>query len=172
MKTPLFVRPLTEAEHRQLEAGLHSKKAFTLRRCQILLQSAQGQRAAQIAANLGCADQTVRNSLRAFEQRGLECLGERSHAPKSVKPVLDAPRREALHALLHQNPRTFGKTRTTWTLPLLAEVCRETGLTEQTLSGPTIRDAIQRLGANWKRAKHWISSPDPAYARKKSGVTG
>ena len=142
MKTPLFVRPLTEAEHRQLEAGLHSKQAFTLRRCQILLQSAQGQSAAQIVANLGCADQTVRNSLRAFEQRGLECLAERSHAPKSVKPVLDAPRRPALQALLHQTPRTFGKTRTTWTLPLPAEVCHETGLTEQTLSGPTIRDAI------------------------------
>jgi hypothetical protein len=40
------------------------------------------------------------------------------------------------------------------------------------LRAPTIRDAIVRLGANWKRAKHWISSPDPAYVRKKIVATG
>ena len=34
-----------------------------------------------------------------------------------------------------------------------------------------IRDAILRLGANWKRAKHWITSPDPAYVRKKIVAT-
>ena len=28
------------------------------------------------------------------------------------------------------------------------------------------------LGVSWKRAKHWITSPDPAYARKKNGATG
>jgi transposase len=27
--------------------------------------------------------------------------------------------------------------------------------------------ALRRLGVTWKRAKHWITSPDPAYARKK-----
>ena len=29
-----------------------------------------------------------------------------------------------------------------------------------------------RLGVGWKRAKHWITSPDPAYARKKARATG
>ncbi len=40
------------------------------------------------------------------------------------------------------------------------------------LEAETIRDAIHRLGMGWKRAKDWITSPDPAYLRKKSGVTG
>src|SRR5262249_12923497 len=31
-----------------------------------------------------------------------------------------------------------------------------------------IRVALKRLGIRWRRAKHWITSPDPAYARKKS----
>ena len=53
-----------------------------------------------------------------------------------------------------------------------AEVAAEQGLTEQTLSDETIRGALQRLQVGWKRAKHWISSPDPQYALKKSGVTG
>ena len=45
MKRPIFVRPLTDAERKTLEAGLLSPDAFTLRRCQILLASADGQNA-------------------------------------------------------------------------------------------------------------------------------
>ena len=39
------------------------------------------------------------------------------------------------------------------------------------VSDEAIRVALRRLRVSWKRAKHWITSPDPAYARKKNGVT-
>src|SRR5262249_48376939 len=45
MKPPSFVRTLTAAEQQPLQAGLRSADAFTVRRCQILLQSAKGQKA-------------------------------------------------------------------------------------------------------------------------------
>ena len=38
-------------------------------------------------------------------------------------------------------------------------------------SGEAIRLALKRLGIRWRRAKHWITSPDPAYARKKKPAT-
>lgn len=44
-----------------------------MRRCQILLASAAGQRPNHIAHRLGCATQPVRNALRAFAERGLAC---------------------------------------------------------------------------------------------------
>lgn len=47
MKRPLFVRPVTEAERAVLEQGLGSRDALILRRSQILLSSAQGQRQAR-----------------------------------------------------------------------------------------------------------------------------
>jgi len=50
---PIFVRPLTDAERQQVEAGLRSSKAFVLRRCQILLASARGERATTIVRQLG-----------------------------------------------------------------------------------------------------------------------
>ena len=31
---------------------------------------------------------------------------------------------------------------------------------------------VRRLGVGWKRAKDWITSPDPLYQQKKSGGTG
>jgi transposase len=167
MEPPLFVRPLSAEERQRLHAGLQSRDAFTLRRCQILLASAQGQRPAQIAATLGCAVQTVRNTLRAFERQGPDCLGRRSNRPKSARRLLDAPRAERLRELLHQSPRAFGQPQSHWTLQLAAEVCHQRGLSDHVLSPETVRQAIQRLGLGWKRAKQWITSPDPAYARKK-----
>jgi transposase len=172
MKPPLYVRSLTPEERRQLEAGLRSSPAFTLRRCQILLASARGQRPAEIAHHLGCATQSVRNAIRAFQARGLACVQAQSRRPKRTRVVLDTEKCEQLRALLHQPPRTFGKPRSAWTLALAAEVCWERDLTPYQVSIETIRQALKRLGVSWRRAKQWITSPDPAYARKKSAATG
>ena len=60
MRPPIFVRPLRDAERARGEAGLRPPDAFALRRCQIVLASARGERASAIAHHLGCDDQTVR----------------------------------------------------------------------------------------------------------------
>jgi transposase len=172
MKSPLFVHPLRPTEREALEAGLRSQNAFTLRRCQILLASSAGQTPSVIAKNLSCASQTVRNVIHDFEQRGLACLEHGSNVPVKVEPVLTAEKREQGRAIVHQSPRNFGKNSSLWTLKLLAEVCHEQGLSQTQLSAPTLLDAIVRLEVSWKRAKHWVVSPDPAYALKKSNETG
>jgi hypothetical protein len=59
-----------------------------------------------------------------------------------------------------------------WTLELAAEVSFEQGLTRERVSDETIRATLKRLGVHWKRAKRWITSPDPEYARKKVPATG
>lgn len=143
-------------------------KPFTLRRSQILLASARGETATQIATALDCATQTVRNVLHAFERHGLAVLTAQSRRPKSAAKLFDAERCERLRALLHESPRAFGKARSTGTLALVAEVCLERGLIERAVSIETIREALTRLGVDWRRAKHWITSPDPQYARKKT----
>ena len=172
MKLPLFIRPLTEAERAALRRGLRSSDAFTLRRCQILLASDQGQRPSRIAATLGCGVQTVRDALHAFAAEGLDCLHQKPKTPKTVHIAWPRDRDHDLRALLHQSPRTLGKPTSLWTLPLAAQVCFEKGWTPRLVSGETIRLALKRQGIGWKRAKHWLVSPDPAYARKKKCATG
>jgi transposase len=169
--TTIFVRVLTASERQHLQAGLRSADAFTLRRCQILLASANGQTPLLIARNLGCTAASVRNAIHAFAREGLACLQPKSSRLKSARPLLDDSFDEPLRHLLHQSPRTFGKQRSTWTLALVANVCFENAWTPRRLSIDTIRLAIKRLGVSWKRAKHWITSPDPAYARKKTRAT-
>ena len=172
MKPPLFVRPLSPEEHQALRDGLRSPSAFTLRRSQILLASAEGLKPSEIRHRLGCAAQSVRNAIRAFHAEGLDCLGAKSHRPRSVRPELDGAACERLRALLHRSPRDFGKLTSLWTLDLAAEVACAEGITARLVSGETIRQALKRLGIGWKRAKTWITSPDPAYLRKKSLGTG
>ena len=168
---PLFVREITGEEREALQVGLRSPQAFTVKRCQIVLSSSRGLNATEIAQLLGCSTQNVRLVLRAFDARGAGALRMRSRRPKSAAKLLDREKCERLRALLHQSPREFGKQRSTWTLGLAAEVCCEQGLTRQQVTIETVRDAIHRLGMSWKRAKDWIRSPDPEYARKKSGAT-
>ena len=169
MKPPLFLRPLTDDEHRQLEADRRTADAFRVRRAQIVLASAQRLAPKPIAQLVGCAVQTVRNVIHAFNTRGVEGLEKQSTRPKTVEPVLDAATWERLQPILHQSPRLYGKPTGLWTLALAAEGCDEQGVTARLMSDETIRRALQRLQTNWKRAKHWITSPDPHYARKKSG---
>jgi transposase len=171
MKPPLFVRPLAEPERDALRQGLRSPDAFTLRRCQILLASDRGQRPSRIADDLGCSSQAVRDAINAFRGEGLACLRAKSKAPRNPRAAWPKGRDDDLRALLHQSPRCFGKPTSLWTLGLAAEVCFEKGWTERRLSGEAIRLALKRLGVGWKRAKHWLTSPDPQYARKKKCAT-
>jgi transposase len=172
MKKPIFVRPLSDAEREALEAGLRSPDAFTLRRCQILLASDRGETSYRIARSLGCHDQTARNAIKRFNDGGIEeALEQGSRRPHTVHAAFSAEGARKLKELLHRNPRDFGKPSGLWTLEMAAEVSFERGLTAERVSGETVRATLARLGVRWLRAKRWITSPDPEYARKKGAAT-
>jgi transposase len=165
---PLFVRPLTDAERQVLQDSLRANDAFVLRRAHIVLASAAGERSGQIAARVGFTTQGVRDVIHAYNRRGLGVLRPGSHHPGVVVSAFDTPRAEALRTLLHQSPRPFGKDTSLWTLDVAADVAYEQGLTAARVSGVTIRNTLARMGVRWRRAKEWITSPDPEYARKKA----
>jgi transposase len=167
MKPPIFVRSLSDTETDRLKTALRSSDAFVLRRAQIILASDRRERASQIARSLGCGSQTVRDAIHDFDERGLDALVAGSSRPKHTHAAFDADQSEALWELLHRSPRHFGRESTLWTLEMAAEVSFEEGLTEGRVTGETIRPTLQRLGKGWQRAKRWIESPDPEYARKK-----
>jgi transposase len=166
------VRPPTEEEQQALAVGLRSADAFTLRRCQIVLASARGERVPAIARALGCSEQTVRNAIHAFDREGVTSVREASSRPHTIHAAFTADGAARLRALLHRSPREFGHTTSVWTLELAAETAFALGITATRVSDETIRATLARLGIRWRRAKHWITSPDPAYAQKNSGVTG
>ena len=172
MEPPLFVRPLTDAEREAVETGLRSSNAFTLRRSQIIAANMRGEHVPRIARSLSCNEQTVRNAIHAFNAEGVAALTKRSSAVHTDQAAFTPAAAEQLRALLHRSPRDFGHQTSLWTLDLAAEEAARQGLTAARVTGETIRATLARLGVRWLRAKKWITSPDPAYARKKVSATG
>jgi hypothetical protein len=167
-----LVRPLTDAERDAVELGLRSSNAFTLRRSQILAASLRGDHIPRIACSLSCDEQTVRNAIHAFNRLGVAALTKRSCAVHTDQAAFTPEAAEELRALLHRSPRDFGHQTSLWTLDLAAEEAAKQGLTATRVTGETVRATLVRLGVRWLRAKTWITSPDPAYQRKKGGATG
>src|SRR5258708_7490641 len=73
------LRDLAADEVEELKAGLRSSKGFTLRRCQILLASAQGLTPSQFAGTIGCTTAMVRNVISDFQERGVTCVHQERH---------------------------------------------------------------------------------------------
>lgn len=165
------MRPPTDDERSHLEAGLRAKDLFVLRRCQIVLASARGDWVPAIALTLGCDEQTVRNVIHGFNDTGLGCLVQGSSVAHTIHRAFDLDQAERLRALLHQSPRLFGQETSVWTLPLAAKVSFAQGITAELVSGETVRATLERLDVRWRRAKNWITSPDPEYLRKKVRAT-
>jgi hypothetical protein len=164
MKTPIFVRSLSEKEHETLQDGLRSKDAFTLRCSQMLLASSKGNEVPRIAENLGCGQQTVRDAI-----HDLAALAAKSSRPWRTRNAFDEQSVEALRGLLHRSPREFVRPTSLWTLSMASQVAFEEGITPKRVSGETIRATLMPLlGVKGQRAKRWITCPDPLYERKKT----
>jgi len=168
---PIYVRELTEEEQRTLEQGLRSSSAFTVRRCQMLLSSAAGKTANQIAAELHCSGQGVRQVIHAFEREGLNCLREKSHARRQPQSAFSEAGRERLRELIRLSPRQFGHETSLWTLDLLAETCQREGIVSRPVNGDNVGYVLRDMGIEWRRAKRWTRSPDRHYAHRKKDET-
>ena len=173
MKTPIFIRPLTEDEQHQIQAGLRSSDAFVLRRCQILT----GIRAWGTSPSY-CAPIRLRRPNRAQCDPRLQCDGARRCCKKALRVPIDCARpsrRTELERL--QRPAASQPARLwpgaqragpwTW-LPRSAS---SKASSPAPVSDESVRRALKRLENSWKRAKHWITSPDPQYLLKKTLVT-
>jgi hypothetical protein len=133
-----------------------------------LLASARRQRAQGIAAQLGCDDQTVRNAIHAFNAWAGDFAAWVVCAPSYAACHL---RREQLQTLLTKVHGPLAG------IPVCGHcswqpVAFAKGMTPRPVSGGATRQALAALKTRWKRAKHWITSPDPAYVRKKNSATG
>ena len=154
MPKSLKVRPLSPDEQIALESGRQSPDGFTVRRSQIILASAAGQKPPDIAKLVGCTRQNVCLVIHDFETRGLGCLVPRPSGPKPGEELrFDAAQRERLKAIAHTSPRHYGHPRSTWTLKTLAQVCYEQKLIDTPVSHETIRQTLLLMGVSWKRAK-------------------
>src|SRR5258708_39531271 len=105
MRPPIFVRALTDEERATLTTGLRSSDGVLVRRCQMVLASARGERAPQIAVLVGCDEKTVRQLIHRVNRRGLKALPRGSPPPHHPPPrAFPGERPEQLRALFQPSP--------------------------------------------------------------------
>ena len=169
MRPPIFVRTLTDDERQALEQGLRSES--TPSSC-AAARSCWPAPAASVppASRRTWVSTTRRCSTRCTPSTPSDWPACRRSPRRAhrTRLVFSPEQAERLRALLQRSPRDFGKPDSLWTLEWAAEVSVAEGIVPTRVSGETIRQTVLRLGLSWKRAKHWITSPDPGYARKRA----
>lgn len=160
---------MSSDERSALKVGLRSSSAYTVRRSQIVLMSSEdGLTARAIGERLRCSDQCVREAIHAFEKEGVACLEEKTHRKDTLPTKFDQAGLERLSTLVHESPRQYGYPTSLWSLTPWAEVSYQEGLSSASVSHETVRQALKRLGIDWRRAREHITSPDPHYEAKKT----
>lgn len=169
----LYARQPTQEEREKLEVGLKSNTALTIRRCQMILLSAEeGLKVDFIGERVGRSGQTVRDVIKAFNSQGIACIDPQVRGRPDDQRAFNDAAREQLRELMVCSPRDLGYETSLWTLDLLADVSYERGLTAHRVHLDTISETLMQMGISWKRAKRTIQSPDPNYTSKKSDETG
>lgn len=140
----------------RLRDKTHDKTEF--RRCQVLLQWAEGQAPEQIAKNLGCAVCTIYRIVQAFREHG-EAMLPRRHSP-GRPGKLTPDQDQALDRTIEREPRSLGKNFSNWTSHQLALHLK------WLVHDVTVWRHLKRLGWRWRRPVPRIASPDLRYAAK------
>jgi transposase len=171
--------PLDAAEERQVRKLAHSHHApgDWILHAQIVARSWDGLRTRQIADELGCHAQTVRDRLHAFTERGLEGLGMKPGSGR--KPRLTEVERSTILALVKLPPpgkATYELTgeleapnpegEPEWTLDTLTAAARERGIQ---VARSQVRRIFRQEGVRWRRTRLWATSRDPDFAPKGRG---
>ena len=170
--------PLDTLEERHVRKLIHSTHAPAdwIMHAKFVAHSWDGLRTRQIAEELGCNPQTVRERLHAFNERGLEGLGMRPGGGR--KPRLTELERSTILGLVKTTPpgqpgdaRTGefeaeeerGEAPAEWTVDTLTAAARARG---SQVARRQVRGIFLRAGLRWRRTPPWATSTDADFVPK------
>jgi transposase len=166
----LLIVCLTPEQQEQLEhIRDNDKRPYMRERAAAILKVAEGVSGRQVAFD-GLLKQrkpdTIYDWVERYQSEGIAGLSikpGRGRKP-AFSPKYES-KEEAKEAILHtvrREPSSFGKSRSRWSLSLIADVCK--WLQVNTPSG--MSQLLKRLGISYKRGRSYIHSPDPYYQQK------
>ena len=168
--------PRDTEEEREVQKLAHSRHApgDWTRRARMIARSWDGLRTTEIARELQCHPQTVRERLVRFNAEGLDGLGDRPGPGR--KPRLTEAERSVIVGLIAMQPpgrlvtpapgalvATDLEREAHWTLDALTAAAREHGIT---VGRSQVRRILLREGARWRHPRAWATSTDPEFAPK------
>jgi transposase len=161
----VFTRELTPEEGARLRSLSRRSKYFAIRqRAQILLASATGVAASQIAVVLRTDENQARRVIREFNADGMASLRPPTGGGRPRR-VDDTARHRIADAALAR-PGDLGEPGTRWSLRrylVRAKVVADISLTH-------LRRVVVDAGVTYQRTRTWKVSNDPLYEAKKALV--
>ena len=168
--------PQDDAEERQIRRLAQSRHApgDWILRARMIARSWDGLRTTEIARELDCHPQTVRERLVRFNAEGIDGLGDRPGQGR--KPRLTEDERSQIIALAKGSPPgaivresdgTLGMVDadapTHWTLDALVAAAHEWGIQ---IERSQIRRILLRGKVRWRSTHSWGNSTDPDFVPK------
>ncbi len=167
MRPPeVFARELTPEEGNRLKSiSKRAKYQSKRQRAMIVLASATGMAAPQIAELVGSDDSHVRKVIHAFNERGFDSLDPdyRGGRPKKTTPA----ERDRVVSIARARPDHQGVALTRWSLAKLAAHLADVGVE---VSAETLRQVLHGAGLSHQRTRSWKQSPDPHFAERAERV--
>ncbi len=167
MRPPdVFVRELSLEEGLRLrDISRKAKYQSKRQRAMILLASATGMSAPQIAGLVRSDESHVRKVIHAFNEEGFGSLDPdyRGGRPRKTTPE----QRERIVAVARTRPDHQGVPLTRWSLPKLAAHLADMGVE---LSEEALRQTLISAGLSHQRTRSWKWSPDPDFQSKAERV--
>lgn len=169
MAKPVQLRPLTRGEQRVLHAKLKdlSLSARVHQRYRLIECVRNGVGALAAATRVGCHFTVAYDWIRRFNESGFATF-ERVPNPKGRPPILKAGQLRELVDVALSSPTERGLPFSAWSVPKLAEYCRQKRLLPP-VTDEWVRRLLRREGLSAQRIRTWKSSHDPAFDRKKNG---
>ncbi len=163
MRQPtVFVRPLAPTEGQRLKRlSKRAKHYSTRQRAAILLASASGLSAAQVANALLTDESHVREVIHAFNERGFDSLTPNWRGGRPRRLTEDE--RARIVAVAGARPDLQGVPLTRWSLRRLARHLAAEGIS---VSPAQLGRLLAQAGLSFQRTRSWKASPDPEYERK------
>lgn len=162
------LRPLTLSEQRVLRSKLRdlSLSVRVHQRYRVIDQVRRGFGLKQAAERVGCHFTVAYDWVHRFNHSGFVSF-EQVPNPKGRPPILRAEQLRELVDVALSNPAERGLPFSVWSVPKLAEYCRQRKLLPP-VTDEWVRRLLRREGLSAQRVRTWKTSTDPAFDRKKN----
>lgn len=143
----------------------HGKNAAYVRRCEVILSSAQGMKVPEIAKAYYLCEDHVRRLIRQFNKDGFESL--KLKKPGGKEPIFTEEHEAEIIELALMPPKMLGLPFTQWSLHKLKDEAIKRKIVG-TISHEKIREILKKARITHQRTKTWKESNDPELELKKS----
>src|SRR6202158_2507182 len=147
----IYARDLTPEEGRRVQHEIrHGKDTIMLKRCQVVLSSAQSSTVQEIAELTLLSEYHIREIIRMFNQGGLAAIRPKKGGNRTLK--FTEEEKASVAELAQMPPKVLGYPFNSWSLSKLQQAIDERDiLNGKTMSDEEIRLILRERGISYQR---------------------